>query len=233
MLALLSPARAADSVRAEKIIVKLTNDFRSRQGRSQLAVNADLTKAAKYFADYLANSGKFSHTADGSDPSDRARKFGYDYCIIAENIAYEFSSIGFSTDQLANRLVTGWENSPEHRKNMLDPDVSEIGVAVAYSQETGRYYGVQVFGRPKSQSISFQIANRTRESVHYTVGERNYDLPPGYTMTHQACRAPELRMKWSANQKAAPGAEKTFHLAAGAKLIVRRSESGQFEVEQE
>ena len=45
--------------------------------------------------------------------------------------------------------VEGWERSAAHRKNMLDRDATEIGVAVAHSPRTGRYYGVQVFGRPR------------------------------------------------------------------------------------
>jgi hypothetical protein len=33
---------------------------------------------------------------------------------------------------------------------MLDPDVREIGVGVARSNKTGRYYAVEDFGRPLS-----------------------------------------------------------------------------------
>ncbi len=35
------------------------------------------------------------------------------------------------------------------RKNMLAPEVTETGVAVARSGKTGRYYAVQMFGRPR------------------------------------------------------------------------------------
>ena len=45
----------------------------------------------------MARTGKFSHSADGSEPAARAKRFGYEYCIVAENIAYIFSSEGMAT----------------------------------------------------------------------------------------------------------------------------------------
>ena len=41
-----------------------------------------------------------------------------------------------------------------------DPDVTETGVAVARSEKTGYYYGVQMFGRPKSAAVVFKVENR-------------------------------------------------------------------------
>ena len=85
---------------------------------------------AQAFADYMARTDRYGHTADGNQPSDRAKARGYDYCIVLENIAYAFNSEGFTGEKLAGQFVTGWQNSPGHRRNMLDPDVTETGVAV-------------------------------------------------------------------------------------------------------
>ena len=50
--------------------------------------------------------------------------------------------------------------------------VTEIGVAVAHSTKTGNYYGVQMFGRPKSLSFRFAIENKSEIPIEYNVGER-------------------------------------------------------------
>ncbi|HZY84712.1 MAG TPA: CAP domain-containing protein [Gemmataceae bacterium] len=143
-------ARTADVAEVERLVVAYTNEFRREQGRPPLKVNDRLTKAAGYFADYLARTDRFSHSADGKQPSERATQHGYAWSVVAENIGWAYNSGGFSSEELARELVEGWKNSPGHRRNMLDPDVTEIGVAVAYGKWSGRYYGAQEFGRPKS-----------------------------------------------------------------------------------
>src|SRR5262249_1148571 len=145
--------------------VELTNRFRREQGRGALRINPNLAKAAQEFAAYLARQDKFSHTADGKQPWERTAAQGYQECLIAENIAWESDPRGFTSRGLAQALVKGWQQSPPHRKNLLDPDLEEIGVGVAYSKKTGRYYGVQDFGRPKSEAIVFRITNQTEETI--------------------------------------------------------------------
>src|SRR5699024_10769116 len=112
------------------------NRFRQAHGRQPVSKNNPLTEAVEYFAHYMARTNKYGHTADGQQPSERARNHGYNYCIIAENIAYQYSSAGFTSKQLAENFVKGWEQSPEHRKNMLTPAVIDLGVAIARSQKT-------------------------------------------------------------------------------------------------
>src|SRR6185437_13971375 len=154
--------------------------------------NPRLTAAAEGFAAYMAKTGRFGHTADGSRPADRAVKQGYAYCIVAENIAYEFDSGGFTTDDLTTKFVAGWEKSPGHRRNMLDPDVTETGVALAQSPTTGYYFAVQMFGRPKALALQFKIANESGKTATYRIGDKAYSLPPLYTRTHEQCRPTEV-----------------------------------------
>jgi hypothetical protein len=136
----------------------------------------------------MATTDRYGHDADGRRPSERVQRFGYDYCLVAENIGYQYNSTGFTTEELAPRFVEGWKNSLPHRQNMLDPDVHEIGVAVARSENTGYWYGVQILGRPKSAAIEFQIENRSDAAVEYTVDGRTFPLPPRYARTHLRCR---------------------------------------------
>jgi uncharacterized protein YkwD len=199
LVALLLPSLAAaqakpDLPKVESLVVDGTNEFRRHEGQRKLAPNETLDKAARAFAGYLAMTQEFGHEADGSTPAARARLHGYDYCLVSENISYQYSNAGFQTADLARKLVDGWKNSPGHRRNMLEADVVHTAVAVAHSPAKGvqKYYAVQMFGRPRSESVEFQVANLTRDPVNYRVAERAFVLQPRTSRTHTECGSQEL-----------------------------------------
>lgn len=208
-----------DLAKAADAIIDRTNAFRKREGRTPVAADVKLTATARYFADYMAKHDEYGHTADGQGPAERAKAHGYEYCIVLENIAYAFDSRGFDTGPLAEKFFTGWKGSPPHRKNMLDPDVTETGVAVARSEKTGYYYAVQMFGRPESQAIEFKIENRSGVAVNYEVGGRTFELPPRVTRTHTRCRPAEVTFRW-------PGKD-------DAKSVVKPARGDRFTVTKE
>jgi len=185
-------ATAPDVSEAAQTILAVTNAFRHEHEQPALTGNAQLANAARYFADYMAKTDHYGHSADGSEPDQRAQKFGYDYCAVAENIAYQFKSTGFSTRELAERFFEGWRNSPGHRKNMLDPDVTETAIAIARSAKTGRHYAVQLFGRPKSRTIEFSIENQTAGVIEYSFDGENFKTGPRVRRTHQHCKQTKL-----------------------------------------
>ena len=209
-----------DLADAARRIVDQTNEFRKSEGRGPVEPDTELTAAARYFADFMARTDTYGHTADGNSPADRARKHGYDYCIVLENIANAFDSRGFETEQLAGQFVTGWKESPGHRKNMLDPDVTQTGVAVGRSEKTGYYYAVQMFGRPKSAAIEFRVENRSDARIGYAIGDQTFDLRPRVIRTHTRCRPPELRFTWPDGQST------TVKPATGDRLVVTRNGDG-------
>src|SRR5437016_1322189 len=86
-----------DLKEVEKRIIEATNEFRSKENRRELSVSPELSRAARYFADFMAQTDKYGHTADGKQPGERAKEHGYQYCLIGENIAYFFNPAGFST----------------------------------------------------------------------------------------------------------------------------------------
>ena len=200
-----------------RLIVEKTNDFRGTEGRPRVAVNPKLAETAREFAGYMARTGRYGHTADGRRPADRVTGHGYDYCIVLENIAYAFDSRGFTTEELGKRLVEGWKNSPGHRQNMLDPDVTETGVAVARGEKTGYYFAVQVFGRPKSLALTFRVENRSAAAVSYKIGDRAFSLPPRYTRTHEQCRPTEVVFELPAGGKTAT---ETLKAESGSRFVV-------------
>jgi uncharacterized protein YkwD len=175
-------------------IIRRTNEFRKEERRPEVKVDAKLTSTARYFADYMASTDEYGHSADGIRAGDRAKRHGYEYCVIAENIAYEYSSAGFSTADLAKKFFAGWKDSPEHRKNMLDPDVTGTGVAIARSEKSGYYYAVQMFGRPEADRIKFKITNQSGVPVRYQVEGRSYLLAPSNTRSHEICRHSDLTL---------------------------------------
>ncbi|OWK35776.1 CAP domain-containing protein [Fimbriiglobus ruber] len=206
-----------DLAGAAKAVVEATNAFRKTNARGAVPADAKLTAAAQSFADYMARTDEYGHGADGNNPGERAKQHGYDYCLIGENIAYAFDSKGFETRPLADTFATGWEKSPPHRRNMLDPDVTATGVAVARSETTGYYYAVQLFGRPKSAAIVFKVENRSDAGVAYKLGDAKFDLPPRVIRTHTVCRPPELTFTWS------DGKTRDVKPLGGDRLVVTKT----------
>jgi uncharacterized protein YkwD len=215
---LLAPAAAE--------IVAGSNAFRVAQGRLPTRPVAALDAAAREFAQFMARSDRYGHNADDREPAERATAQGYAYCVLSENIAYQFNSRGFeSAEALARRFVQGWIDSPGHRRNLLAPGVTETGVAIARSARSGRYYAVQMFGHPSSARWRFEIENLSRQAVRYRIDERRYALPPGTARWHEQCAAVSLRIALPGQPQPLalqPGAGARYRVeAAGGSLRVR------------
>jgi uncharacterized protein YkwD len=226
-----APPATNEIPRVTDLIVSDTNAFRAEQGRGGVSVNPRLRAAAEDFARYMARTTRYGHTADGKTPAERAQEHGYDYCLVSENIAYQYSSAGFATDALADGFVSGWKQSPEHRRNMLDPDVVETGVAVARSAN-GTYYAVQMFGRPTSMEVVFKVTNRAGVPLSYTLDGQTYPLPPRVTRTHTVCRPPKIDFAWRKDEgpQGAEGGD-VFSPRGGSHYVVTRDAQGKFAVQ--
>jgi uncharacterized protein YkwD len=207
-----------DLPKVEDLVVEGTNRFRESQSRTTLRTNRELEKAARSFAEYMARTSQFDHEAGGTTPAGRARAAGYDYCHVAENIARHRSNMGFATRDLAHRLVEGWKSSPGHRKNMLEPEVVETGVAIAHRRHDGidDYYSVQLFGRPRSENVRFHVRNTGKVAARYRVDGEEYDLPAHYTRMHTTCGPSVLHFE---SPRAA-----TFKTARGQCYVVSRNQ---------
>lgn len=182
-----------DLPKVEVAIIEMTNSFRRQNKLSELKRSRTLDQAAHAFASYLARTGKFSHTADGRRPADRAKAVGYRYCRISENLALNVGSRGFGSRQLARGAVQGWKNSPPHRRAMIDPFVTEIGVGVVKARNEHRYLSVQLFGRPHALQYQFTIRNMTSKKVGYSHTGRRHELPPRTEVRHTECNPANLR----------------------------------------
>lgn len=177
-----------------RLVVAQTNTLRATQGLARTESDPKLIEAARRFAAYMAATDRYSHEADGNSPARRAQERGYEYCALSENIALMTTTAGFSTGALARGLVDGWQRSPAHRKNMLDANVTDTGVAVARTADSKRYYAVQMFGRPLSTTIEFSIVNASSGPLRYELDGKAFRIGPRVTQTHRQCSASRLTL---------------------------------------
>ncbi|HEV7803690.1 MAG TPA: CAP domain-containing protein [Burkholderiales bacterium] len=210
----------------EQRVTALTNDLRKQNGLQPVQPEARLTETARAFAGYLANTGKLEHDADGTTPADRVKKRGYTYCLVAENLASEYNTAGFTVDTLSRNVVQGWRESPTHLGNMLQPDVTQIGVGVARSGKDGEYFAVQVFARPMSQAVKFQVTNRANAAVRYDYRKRSVTLAAKQTRTHESCVSGEIRIE-------SPGLDLPTHPKNGGRYAIVESGKGTYRLKEE
>lgn len=215
-----------DLATVEIAIVDKTNAFRKSHKLGALQRNALLDKAARAFARYMAQTGKFSHTADGRRPAERIKATGYEYCLVAENLAFHADTRGFASNQLAQASLTGWENSPGHRKNMMERHATEIGVGVAKTANEHRYYSVQLFGRPKALTYKFRITNSSRKNASYAFAGSRSVVKARTIVTHTACIPATLTFKNMRVRGRTKPTDIDFPAQAGDQFVVEPTSGG-------
>ena len=134
----------------EDKVLRLVNQERAKVGLSPLKMNAKLVTAAGKHSENMAKEDFFAHQdKQGNNIGDRAKKVGYGFSKLGENIA-----AGQTTPEA---VVAAWMNSSGHRRNILNPDYSDIGIGYEYlGNDTGKinynHYWTQVFGTPLSNN---------------------------------------------------------------------------------
>jgi uncharacterized protein YkwD len=126
----------------EQAVVDLTNQVRLQHGLPPFQVNSQLVTAAQTHSGDMARLNTMAHTLSGvaqPDLQTRAAAVGYNYSWLGENIAFGYPD--------APSVLNAWMNSPEHRANILDPNYTQVGVGMAWSNG-GVPYATQEFGRP-------------------------------------------------------------------------------------
>ncbi|MGY4690661.1 CAP domain-containing protein [Salibacterium sp. K-3] len=116
------------SVKAE--VIALTNEEREKQGLNSLKEDETVAKAAQAKSEDMAENNYFAHQSPTyGSPFNMLKEYGADFRSAAENIA-----AGQATPEQA---VEGWMNSEGHRKNILNEDLTHIGIGY---EENGRYW---------------------------------------------------------------------------------------------
>lgn len=100
------------------------NAQRQGNGLRALAADASLMQAAQSHACDIARTGRIAHQgSDGRNSDQRVRRFGFNTCLTAENLAWGFPR--------AEQIVAGWMGSQGHRRNILLDRATHYGAGVA------------------------------------------------------------------------------------------------------
>jgi len=139
-ITLVSPEYAARPVKPLNPDAALAeiNAFRTKYGRKPVVLDARLSQAAAVQSKAQAGRSRIGHDgSDGSKPMQRAARAGFRAKIASENVAAGQKSF--------SDAMRSWEGSSGHRENLLRPEVTAIGVAMA-KNEDGRAYWTLVLG---------------------------------------------------------------------------------------
>ncbi len=145
----LRPVTQGPSV-AEQYLFSAANEAREQVGLRPLRWSGGLYRAANYHVLLVAERGVISHQFPGEpDLTERGEEAGLRFSEIAENVAEAPTAI---------QIQQAWLNSPEHRRNMLDPAVDSVGIRVVRGRG-GELFAVEDFDRTvRNLSLSQQEA---------------------------------------------------------------------------
>ena len=125
-------------------ILRLTNEESAKQGLPPLARHDALEHAAFDHSQEMRSLNYFSHTsptAGKSTTRQRVNQYGVNPQMVAENI---FECSGYQVQETAKYAVEAFMESPLHRKNVLNPEATHIGVG--FVSQGGSVSVTQVFG---------------------------------------------------------------------------------------
>ncbi len=116
----------------ETSLLQELNKIRTSHGLRPLVASAPLSRAADAHAVSMGRLGYFSHTsADGTSFDRRIARFysktSYRSWMVGENLLYSSGHIS------SGEAVAMWLESPDHRRNILEPRWRSIGIAEAFA----------------------------------------------------------------------------------------------------
>jgi uncharacterized protein YkwD len=101
-------------------LARRINAYRAEKGAAPLAIDERLTQLAREHSAAMAKAGAMTH--DGFDK--RYRASGFRRCV--ENVGWNLPT--------PQAQLAGWQHSPPHDRNLVDPHLKAMGLA-----ERGRY----------------------------------------------------------------------------------------------
>jgi len=132
-----SAANGQQMGNAERKLFDSLNRERAAHQLPELKWDASLAKAAHQHAALMAQRNDLSHQLRGEgDVKERASSAGARFTVIAENIA---------EGPDAETIHSMWMKSPHHRANILDGDVTAVGIATVPGSKY--LFAVQDFSR--------------------------------------------------------------------------------------
>jgi uncharacterized protein YkwD len=121
----------------EKFLLDATNRERAAAGLQPLKWDDTLAAAARQHAQLMSRENLLSHQLPGEAALDqRVAQAGAKFAMVAENVA-----VGPNPESIHD----GWMHSTGHRKNILNPELTAIGIAT--TRGSGGLFAVQEFSR--------------------------------------------------------------------------------------
>ncbi|CUH43420.1 CAP domain-containing protein [Ruegeria atlantica] len=147
----------------EREMLNLINAERASRGLDPVQLESRLNASAEEHSQWMLESGSFAHKGEGgSSATQRMRDAGFVLSgswSTAENIAWQIQrgETEFSGDVVDLHIAL--MNSPDHRENILNPNLTYIGIGI----EIGSFGGVPAV-------IATQNFARTSASVQLETG---------------------------------------------------------------
>ncbi|KAB3522900.1 hypothetical protein GC425_03965 [Corynebacterium sp. zg254] len=113
-------------------LINALNDYRRQHNLRPLQADAHLNNVAQDWSQRMAHEGKLHHRPNFMASYAPGARTGAENCLM--------SYAGAS----AQDLIKAWHNSPGHRANMQNPEMTHVGVGVAYAAN-GTVWATQNF----------------------------------------------------------------------------------------
>lgn len=134
----------------EAFMIDVVNNERQGQGLSRLQTDSQLAEVARAHSAEMRDKKYFAHESPTPSlrmPLDRyVAGFGSNPRIVAENIYRVWGGRSFLTQKDVREAHTELMNSPGHRANLLNRDVTRIGIGLS-TDSTGNVWITQMFSR--------------------------------------------------------------------------------------
>ena len=120
--------------------------YRAANGLGAVSLDSRLMQAAASQARAMGERDRMGHRVAGPLPR-RLTAVGYDWGATAENLGAGYPSL--------DAAVAGWQASGEHRQNLLNPHVMEIGVAAVATPRGSkrRSYWALILAMPRPEPV--------------------------------------------------------------------------------
>jgi Cysteine-rich secretory protein family len=159
----LRPGHADDKLDV-RAAAALISSYRTENGLGPVSVDPELMRLARNQAVAMAAHNELEHNVAGPFER-RIQNSRFDASVAVENIAAGYPTLA--------EAFGGWRKSPEHRANMLNRDVTRMGIAEAYAPHT-RYkvFWSLILAKPDDHQRRLRSGARasrlrSNEAVHY------------------------------------------------------------------
>ena len=143
------PAADVSEPRSDKAarlaILERINSLRQAHGQRPVELDDALNSIAQAYSERMSSQNFFAHVApDGSDLRSRLKSAGYHYLVAAENL-------GLAPGALAAHASI--EQSPGHRRNLLDGRHARLGLGISYQGGQSQAVLTEILAQPSSEPM--------------------------------------------------------------------------------